>query len=80
VQSPSALLQCAAFITGTANASPLAVDFGRWTNADAGIRRVPAIIFVFADPDDSTVLDVWVVKAACDDTSLLSFRMIDRAS
>jgi hypothetical protein len=80
VQSPSALLQCAAFITDTANASPLAVDFGRWTNADAGIRRVPAIIFVFADPDDSTVLDVWVVKAACDDTSLLSFRMIDRAS
>jgi hypothetical protein len=79
VQSPSALLQCAAFITDTANASPLAVDFGRWTNADAGIRRVPAIIFVFADPDDSTVLDVWVVKAACDDTSVLSFRMIDRA-
>ncbi|HVT21410.1 MAG TPA: hypothetical protein VHE57_08495 [Mycobacteriales bacterium] len=74
--SRDALLQCAAFITDTANAAPLAVDFGRWTNADAGIHRVPAVVMVFADPDDATTIDVFVVKASCDESSLLDFQVL----
>ena len=76
--SRSALLQCAAFISDTPNASPIAVDFGRWTNADAGLRRVPAVVFVFDDLTDPHSIDVFVVGAACDDTSLLDYQILDR--
>jgi anti-sigma factor RsiW len=74
----SALLQCAAYITDTPNASPLVVDFGRWTNAAAGIHKVPSVVFVFADTDDDTTVDVYVVAAACDASSLLDFQVLQK--
>ncbi|HWC35545.1 MAG TPA: hypothetical protein VG650_12055 [Mycobacteriales bacterium] len=76
--SRQALLRCAAFISDTPNAAPLAVDFGRWTNAAAHIRRVPAVIFVFADATDSTSVDVFVVGAACDSNSLLDYQVLPK--
>lgn len=75
--SRSELLRCAAFISDTPNASPIAVDFGRWTNAEAGIKHVPAVIFVFTDLDDPNSIDVFVVRAACDDNSLLDYEVLD---
>jgi len=78
--SRTALLQCAAFISDTPNASPIAVDFGRWTNSKAGIHRVPSVIFVFNDLADPHSIDVFVVGAACDDTSLLDYEVLDKTS
>lgn len=76
--SRSALLRCAAYITDTANAAPLAVDFGRWTNARAHLHDVPAMVLVFADPNVSNRLDVYVVAAACDENSLLDYVVVDK--
>ncbi len=77
-RSQRALLQCASFITDTANAAPLAVDFGRWTNPKAHLRGAPAVIFVFADTSDSSSIDVYVVAAACDANSLLDFQVLKK--
>jgi hypothetical protein len=77
--SRSALLHCAAYITDTANAAPLVVDFGRWTNTKAHIHRVPAVVFVFADTGDPNKIDVYVVAAACDGNSLLDFQVLKKA-
>ncbi|MGN6472720.1 MAG: hypothetical protein ACTHK4_03600 [Mycobacteriales bacterium] len=74
--SRDALLACAAFITDTPHAAPLAVDFGRWSNKKAHLHRVPAVVFVFADPSGSHELDVYVVAASCGDTSLLDFLVV----
>ncbi|HVV77600.1 MAG TPA: hypothetical protein VHC43_16390 [Mycobacteriales bacterium] len=76
--SRAALLHCAAFITDTPNAAPLAADFGRWTNKKEHLHRVPSVVFVFADTDDASKLDVYVVAAACDETSLLDFQVLSR--
>ncbi|HVT63897.1 MAG TPA: hypothetical protein VHD81_01950 [Mycobacteriales bacterium] len=76
--SRSALLKCAAFITDTPGASPIAVDFGRWTNAKANLRHVPSVVFVFNDTDDPSTIDVFVVAAACDDSSLLDFEVLSK--
>jgi hypothetical protein len=76
--SRSALLRCAAFITDTADAAPLVVDFGRWTNAKAHVNRVPAVIFVFSDNQDANKIDVYVVGAACDGNSLLAFQVLNK--
>jgi hypothetical protein len=74
--SRSARLRCAAFFTDTPGASPIAVDVGRWTNAEAGLHRVPSVVFVFGDTDDANAIDVFVVAAACDDSSLLDFEVL----
>lgn len=74
--SRTALLACAAFITDTPNAAPLAVDFARWTNKTAHLHRVPAVVFVFADPSTSNALDVYVVAPSCGDSSLLDFQVL----
>lgn len=79
VNSRSTLLHCAAFISDTQNAMPLAVDFGRWTNAKAGIHNVPALILVFGDNEDPNSLDVFVVAAPCDDSSLLDFKILSKS-
>jgi hypothetical protein len=76
--SRAALLRCAAFITDTPGATPIAVDFGRWTNKAAGLHRVPSVVLVFEDTDDPETIDVFVVAAACDDSSLLDFEVLDR--
>jgi hypothetical protein len=74
--SQPALLKCAAFITDTPGAAPLAVDYAHWTNPTSHVRRVPALVLVFADPQDSSEIDVYVVAAACDDSSLLDFQLL----
>lgn len=76
--SRPALLSCAAFITDTPNAAPLAVDFARWSNPATHSQRVPALIMVFSDPVETDQLDVFVVGPACDDSSLLDFKVLPR--
>lgn len=77
--SRPALLQCAAFITDTANAAPLAVDFARWSDPATHSRRVPALVMVFQDPQDASELDVYVVAPACNDSSLLDLRVVAKS-
>jgi anti-sigma factor RsiW len=74
--SQQKLLACAAFITDTPGAAPLAVDYARWTNPTTHARRTPALILVFSDPQDSSEIDVYVVAPACDDSSLLDFQLL----
>jgi anti-sigma factor RsiW len=74
--SQQLLLKCAAFITDTPGAAPLAVDYARWTNPASHARHVPALVLVFADPKDSSEIDVYVVAPACDDSSLLDFQLL----
>jgi hypothetical protein len=74
--SQKALLTCAAFITDTPGAAPLAVDYARWSNPKTHAHRAPALILVFADPQDSSEIDVYVVAPACDDSSLLDFQLL----
>ncbi len=76
VNSPQKLLACAAFITDTPGAAPLAVDYARWSNPQAHLRHVPALVLVFTDPQDSSEIDVYVVAPACDDSSLLDFQLL----
>jgi anti-sigma factor RsiW len=76
VNSSAALQACASFITDTPGAAPLAVDFARWSNPTTHARRVPALIMVFADPHDANQLDVYVVAAACNDSSLLDLQFV----
>jgi hypothetical protein len=64
--SRSKILACAARLTGTKNAVPLAVDFGTWTNPQNGARS-PAAIFVFKAADPSK-LAVFISAPACDGT------------
>jgi hypothetical protein len=75
-ESQQKLLACAAFITDTPGAAPLAVDYARWTNPETHARRTPALILVFADPQDSSEIKVYVVAPACNDSSLLDFRLL----
>jgi hypothetical protein len=77
--SRTALLACAAFITNTTDAAPLAVDFARWTNPATHARRVPALILVFADPQESSQLEVYVVGASCNDSALLDYQVIPKS-
>jgi hypothetical protein len=63
--SRAKLLACAAYLTGQANAVPLAIDFGRWTNGT--YRNAPSAVFVFraSNPD---VVDVYVTDPSCSGT------------
>lgn len=72
----AALLACAATVTQQAGATPLAVDFGRWSNPNVKppIRRVPAVIMVFPALESSNEIDVYVVRPACDGGSILEAR------
>jgi hypothetical protein len=72
------LLACAALITDTHGAQPLAVDFARWSNPTAHVKPVPALVMVFADPQDSDKLDVYVVAPACNDGSLLDYLVLTK--
>jgi hypothetical protein len=76
--SRSALLACAAYITDTPNAVPLAVDFGRWRNPATHTRPKPSVIFVFSDPTNSSALTVYVVAPACGGSSLLDYQVVSR--
>lgn len=76
--SRTALLACAAYITDTPNAVPLAVDFGRWSNPATHTRPRPSVIFVFSDPTDSSALTVYVVAPACGGSSLLDYQEVSR--
>jgi hypothetical protein len=76
--SRAALLACAAYITDTPHASPLAVDFARWSNPSAHLHNAPSVIFVFADPDDVHLLDVYVVAPTCNSSSLRDFTEVRR--
>jgi hypothetical protein len=76
--SPSALDACAAYITDTSGAAPLAVDYARWSDAATHVHNSPSLILVFADPDDKTLLDVYVVAPACDASSLLDFTQVSK--
>jgi hypothetical protein len=71
--SRAMILNCAAVLTGSHNAVPLAVDFGRWTNPP--LRRVPSAIFVFKNPDPAMV-SVYVTSPACDDGTFYTFRVV----
>jgi hypothetical protein len=77
-ESTTALSACAAYITDTPGAAPLAVDFARWSDPATHVHKAPSLILVFADPDDSTILDVYVVAPACDASSLRDFTAIPR--
>jgi hypothetical protein len=59
--SPQKLLACAAFVTPTAGALPIAVDFGRWSAPP--FHRAPSVIFVFAG--SATTVRVVVVGPSC---------------
>ncbi|HWB66976.1 MAG TPA: hypothetical protein VG708_09135 [Mycobacteriales bacterium] len=75
-QSPRRVLACASFISGSANAVPLAVDFGRWTGGS--YHAAPSIILVL--PDDATHVGVYVVAPACrSDTSLREYQRVPLA-
>jgi hypothetical protein len=52
---------------------PLAVDFGRWTNAT--VHHKPAVVFVFngAKPDTVTVI---VVAPACMSDSIYRYQIV----
>jgi hypothetical protein len=76
--SKSALDACAAYITDTSGAAPLAVDFARWSDAATHVHDAPSLILVFADPSDKTVFDVYVVAPACDSGSLRDFTTVSR--
>jgi hypothetical protein len=58
------LLTCAAALTGRADAVPLEIDFGYWTNGD--YVHAPSAIFVFKGTTPSTVA-VFVVSPTCGD-------------
>lgn len=75
-ESRQKLLTCAAFITDTQDATPLAVDFAMWANPATHMRPRPALILVFNDPEIASELDVFVVAPACDDSSLLDFQAV----
>jgi hypothetical protein len=62
--SPTALLNCAASLTGRKGAVPLAVEFARYTTAAA--RNAPSALFVF--PLDSTHVVVYVAGPSCSGT------------
>jgi anti-sigma factor RsiW len=76
--SRRALLHCAAYITDTPGAQPLAVDYARWSDPKNHLHKVPSLILVFADPDDAQLLDVYVVAPACDSASLRTFTEIEK--
>ncbi|HVY08912.1 MAG TPA: hypothetical protein VHB18_02050 [Mycobacteriales bacterium] len=76
--SRQALLHCAAYITDTPGAQPLAVDYARWSDPKNHLHKVPSLILVFADPDDAQILDVYVVAPACDSASLRNFTEIEK--
>jgi hypothetical protein len=63
-------------LTGSHNAVPLAVDFGRWTNPP--LRRVPSAIFVFKNPNPAAV-SVYVTSPACDNGTFYTFRVVPLA-
>lgn len=71
--SRAKILACAAALTGSHNAVPLAVDFGRWTNPP--LRRAPSAIFVFKSPDPSAV-SVYVTPPACDSGTVYTYRLV----
>jgi hypothetical protein len=60
--SRTKLLNCARYVSGTPNAVPIAVDFGRWTNDQ--YTAAPSVIFVFRDPEPDRV-DVIVTDPTC---------------
>jgi hypothetical protein len=71
--SRAAILNCAAVLTGSHNAVPLAVDFGRWSNPP--LRRVPSAVFVFKNPNPADV-SVYVTSPSCDDGTFYTFRVV----
>ena len=62
------LLSCARYLTGESNAVPIAIDFGRWTNAS--YKSAPSIVFVFRDINPSYV-DVFVSGPTCHGTDAI---------
>jgi hypothetical protein len=65
--SRAKILRCAALITGTKNAVPIAIDFGTWTNSQTGVRT-PAAVFVFKPAKPSELAVAFVTGPACDGT------------
>jgi hypothetical protein len=63
--SRAKILKCAATLTGTKNAVPLAVDFGTWSDPSHGYNRSPSAIFVFKAANPAKVA-VWVIPPTCD--------------
>jgi len=66
------LLNCAAYITSTPGAVPVAVDFGHWRNPATSppTKSTPALILVFTNIRNSNDVDVYVVAPACNGGSL----------
>lgn len=60
--SRAKLLRCAAYLSQIPNAVPLAVDFGRWTNAT--YQKAPSVILIMRD-SDPRVVDVYVTGPTC---------------
>jgi hypothetical protein len=56
------LLSCARYLTDTNTAVPIAIDFGKWS--DATHTGVPSIVFVFRDTNPNAV-DVYVSGPTC---------------
>jgi hypothetical protein len=75
--SRAKILSCAARLTGTTNAVPVAVDFGTWTNQQNG-NASPAAIFVF-DAVDPSKLAVFITAPPCDGT-FLQLQFVPRQS
>ena len=71
--SRAKILQCAATLTDSHNAVPLAVDFGRWTNPP--YRRTPSAIFIFKSPNPSAV-SVYVTPPTCTSGTIYTYRLV----
>ena len=75
VTTSSLLDSCVKEITDGGDRTPLAVDAGQWNNE-------PAVVIVLPALDDTTSLEVFVVKASCgsvkDSSDLLTFTNIPR--
>jgi hypothetical protein len=80
--SATALIDCAQKWAPFTGAVPEVVDFGRWTNPDATspVTHVPALIMVFADPSDANAVTVYVLRASCDSSAVLTFRRVTLSS
>jgi hypothetical protein len=75
-QSRDQVLRCAAVVTDTPGAVPIAVDLGRWHDPQNGKHQVPALIMVFASPNDPTTDLVYVVAAACGQGDILKLESV----
>jgi hypothetical protein len=70
--SPASLLACARILSGSAEVTPVAVDFAEFSGK-------PAAVFVLPTAGHPEDVDVWVVKSVCSNASFdYYFRRVAR--